>query len=350
MERRKKRRGMKKRERKKRESKNGREEPHHPVADPSLEPNLPCPVMKVETKNSRMPPYGVAPWLVFSHGKREKTKTFFNVSEGSYYVRNIPEMRGSDFLACCYGWLVMLNKTSDDLFLLNAVSLQKIQLPYFSEDYSLRDCVLSSPPTDPDCVILCIVCSTDFFIYCHPGGDKWIKRKYGIPKEEASIWELLSCNGKLYTYDFTRLGIIDVNADPPLTWLEEPKSPKSPPLVETRRDYMVESCGDIFLARLFHLIIVPRVSIVEVYKMDFDRMVWVKVDTLGDRVLFLGSDYSTSCSASDSGIKRDCIYFTKPKDKSLYVFHLDRGTISMKLPCPNVRLPWVEPFWVMPAV
>ncbi|XP_058078579.1 uncharacterized protein LOC131226890 [Magnolia sinica] len=147
MERRKKRRGMKKRERKKRESKNGREEPHHPVADPSLEPNLPCPVMKMEAKKSRMPPYGAAPWLVFSHGKRERTKTFFNVSEGSYYVRNIPEMRRSDCLASCYGWLVMLNKTSGDLFLLNSVSLQKIQLPCLSESYSFNLCVLSSPKT-----------------------------------------------------------------------------------------------------------------------------------------------------------------------------------------------------------
>ncbi|XP_058078795.1 uncharacterized protein LOC131227105 isoform X1 [Magnolia sinica] len=350
MERREKRRRMKRRERKKRGSKSEREEPHHPVADLFVQPNLPCPVMKMEAKKSRMPPYGAAPWLVFSHGKRERTKTFFNVSEGNYYVRNIPEMRRSECFASCYGWLVMLNKTSDDLFLLNSVSLQKIQLPCLSESYSFNLCVLSSPPTDPDCVILCIVFSTDFFIYCHPGDDKWIKLKYRIPKKEASFRQLVSCNGKLYTYGFGKLGIIDVNADHPVTWLEELKEPEWPRLVVGTRDTLVESHGDIFLVRQGVLPLVPRVPRVEVCKMDFDRMAWVKVDTLGDRVLFLGRDYSISCSASDSGLKRDCIYFMKPGDTNLYVFHLDRGTISAKVPCPNVRSPWFEPFWVMPAV
>ncbi|KAL5996879.1 hypothetical protein ACLOJK_007802 [Asimina triloba] len=51
-----------------------------------------------------------------------------------------------------------------------------------------------------------------------------------------------------------------------------------------------------------------------------------------------------------SGMKRDCIYFTKLDDTSLYVYHLDRGTISVDLPCPNVPAPWHESFWVMPLI
>ncbi|KAL5984253.1 hypothetical protein ACLOJK_018357 [Asimina triloba] len=305
---------------------------------------------KTKSKNSQPPPPQQVPWLVFFHGKRARTQTFLNVSDGTYNVKSIPEMRRTVCVTSCLGWLVMKDKICKGFFLLHPLSLQKIELSYSKLLRSKESFFLSSPPTEPGCLVLLFGgYASNSFVYFRLGGsNQWYECKYKTGESEECIDSVVCCNGKIYCAGSNgRLGIIDVVADPPVTWLERIFPDWC--AEEVRYTYLVESCGDIFYVMRGHFQCVPRVTHFSVYKCDFERKALAKVDTLGDRVLFLdGKGSGTSCSASDAGMKKDCIYFTKDEDTGLFVFHLDTGAISVHLPCPNVRPPWSPPFWIMP--
>lgn len=102
----------------------------------------------------------------------------------------------------------------------------------------------------------------------------------------------------------------------------------------------------------------------EVFKMDWGVLAWQKVETLGDRVLFVGGNSSLSFSAADfEGCCADCIYFTDDYSESnhdddaygkhdLGIFRLWDQSIE-PLPCfprssSYSRLGWPLPIWVTP--
>ncbi|KAJ4833663.1 hypothetical protein Tsubulata_009030, partial [Turnera subulata] len=53
------------------------------------------------------PALGTNPWLVYSHGKRYRNQSFYDVSGGSYHLTSIPEMRNKLIWNCSYGWLIL---------------------------------------------------------------------------------------------------------------------------------------------------------------------------------------------------------------------------------------------------
>ncbi|KAL6012073.1 hypothetical protein ACLOJK_002548 [Asimina triloba] len=260
----------------------------------------------MEVKSACILNPGTAPWLVFPNENREKSITFFNVSDGSCEVRNKKEMHRTNRRTSYYGWLVLKDQ-SGNFCLLNSVSRQKVQL---ARSLNLGDSIpcilLSSTPTDPGCEVVFLCFRNHSFSRCHPSGGKWIRRKCNV--EEGNRGDSISCaiycNGKLYAYTLRgNLGIVDVDGDPVITCVVA-GGPSMPPAVQVSSKYLVESLGEMFL----------------VHRGPASRM------------------------------KRDCIYFTKPDDTSLYVYHLDRGTISVDLPCPNAPAPWHKSFWVMPLI
>lgn len=95
-----------------------------------------------------------------------------------------------------------------------------------------------------------------------------------------------------------------------------------------------------------------------VYKLDLEEKKWVKLESLGDRMLFLGLNQSISLSAQDfQEYKRNSIYFTDDfwdgmnvldnyAGHDMGVFELDNGNISHLYPPDMER---IQPaFWVVP--
>ncbi|XVE65757.1 hypothetical protein DITRI_Ditri08aG0025200 [Diplodiscus trichospermus] len=103
----------------------------------------------------------------------------------------------------------------------------------------------------------------------------------------------------------------------------------------TSRSYLVESCGDLVLVVRYigefvdwdgtlvheadtltdystHPKVCPyKTCLFHVYKMDFNEVKWVEMESLGDRALFLGGNQSVSISArSFPNCERNSIYFT----------------------------------------
>ncbi|KAF5932567.1 hypothetical protein HYC85_028738 [Camellia sinensis] len=245
------------------------------------------------------PPPLPCPWLVFNHGEHGKysTQTFFNTSQDTYVVERIPELCDKIIFTCSYGWLVLLDFESDDCFLLNPVSMKKIMLPPL-QSYPFLCCILSSPPTDPNCALI-FVC-----------------------REKPSALYATVCEGKIYglTLDRSLLTVDIVGSYLVVTQLGAEKPPRPSVRGTSRSDCnLVDSCGELFLVIKSYLGMTMKIRDVEVHKMDFSRLVWTTVDSLGDRTFFLSiTGNCVSCSAAESGIKHNSIYYLERSDRELY--------------------------------
>ncbi|KAI3898594.1 hypothetical protein MKW92_051460, partial [Papaver armeniacum] len=127
---------------------------------------------------------------------------------------------------------------------------------------------------------------------------------------------------------------------------------------EAFTDQWVESGNEIFRV---HFTCTPRgfrqVVSIHILKLDFASMAWVLLKSMDDHVLFLCINvdlcskkrrYSTAyCSAVDMGLERGCLFYTLPKDQTLYVFEVEDGGTTVILPCAKLPTPWFLPTWVM---
>lgn len=100
------------------------------------------------------------------------------------------------------------------------------------------------------------------------------------------------------------------------------------PLIVGDRKLLVESNGELLLVNIYDYL---WFSVV-VFKLDEKGKKWVKLKSIGDRVLFLGSGYSFAASASDLRVaKGNCVVFMddtflsfQNRQHGKCVYHLDR--------------------------
>ncbi|KAI3830486.1 hypothetical protein MKW98_030649 [Papaver atlanticum] len=90
-------------------------------------------------------------------------------------------------------------------------------------------------------------------------------------------------------------------------------------------------------------------------------MTWVLLKSLGDHVLYLCTNnetddlisrkcYSSSsayCSAAGMGLERGCLFYTLPKDQTLYIFEVEDNATTVIMPCLKLPAPWFLPTWIM---
>jgi hypothetical protein len=94
-----------------------------------------------------------------------------------------------------------------------------------------------------------------------------------------------------------------------------------------------------------------------VFRLDEKEKKWIKLTTLGDRVLFLDRECSFSASASDLHVANgNCIiYSMHAKFRSINaihsgmrIFHLDQGRVSRLSDNPDyIKLFWPPPKWIL---
>ncbi|OVA01300.1 Protein of unknown function DUF295 [Macleaya cordata] len=337
-----------------------------------------------------------APWIMFQHGKGKKDQTFFNLcdepSNGKKtYRKCIPELSGNSFWQSPSneGWLIVLcNNPKDDnhqypnsnssskssskwkfgdCFLWNPESLETIQLPSMlhniedSKYNHIIDAVMSSPPSNPDYNSMVFFlfggCPDYALVFCRPGVYTGWRIQY-VPKELGVVRGVFCFKGKLHI-SFPRdqhieieiLGL-DHEVEPfSIQSLHANHQPLSAMLGRFTpfRELYVVSCDEVFrVVQIYHpKFLQKEVWTIEIFRMDFSSMTWVNVKSLGDHVLFFGKNTTMSCSATEMGLARGCVYFTLPEDMSLYKFDLEGESISVSLPCPDLPMPWQSSDWVM---
>ncbi|GKV08986.1 hypothetical protein SLEP1_g20552 [Rubroshorea leprosula] len=308
------------------------------------------------------------PWLVQVHGKKDENQTFFNVSEGRYHVKSIPQMRGKEICTSSFGWLVLGDDQSHDCFLLNPVSMQKIQLPSYSLDYNF--CLLTSPPEQPNCLVLFITCETIrrsgvfisvnmSFRFCHPGDHNWVELKREPVEDRGQLIISATCfDGRIYLLNSSGNFVL-VEVKPDLRFTHQGIGRLPPRKRGTCRwtfTKLIDVGGDLFLIQqICHLLNLQEDVQIDdfiIYRLNVDLKVWEMVENIGDLAFFLSPTSKAWCWGSKSGIKGNTIYFIQHNDLSLYAFDLEEKSIAVSLPCPNLkRSPWrLSADWVMPLI
>lgn len=148
---------------------------------------------------------------------------------------------------------------------------------------------------------------------------------------------LTAINGRFYTYLCNDKAIVILEFLPKPTFRTTPvEDAPNPSYWSIYTSYFLESCGDLFMLSYKHPVLcAQKVSQIEVHKLDLSRRIWVKVSTIGNMAFFVDSTdsgVSASLNAEDVGLKRNCIYYVRPKDKGLYIYDIERGTTSVHNP------------------
>ncbi|KAJ4792667.1 F-box protein family-like [Rhynchospora pubera] len=300
--------------------------------------------------------FGEQPWLIQTPGSEKETQTFINPLKGSVEERTIPEMDGQLCLSRFEEWLFLVDDLSDDCFLLNIYSLEKIRLPPIEEPFAtlgLR--ILTSAPTSPDCAVIFLGREENFLLFCQPCKCKTRWTKLPVEFNVVGASRMLSYNRKLYIL-LDDIEIIDLASLS--TNFVETASMDKPEFCSFGIgfvEHMVESCGDIFFVRTLFPSLPKASSIVdfEIYQLDFaNQNSWMRVEGIGDSTFFLDRHGGQSFCSHDSQFDQNCIYhaLTCYDGERIYKICLDDQTISFNLLPANAVQDECSFYWILPVI
>lgn len=81
------------------------------------------------------------------------------------------------------------------------------------------------------------------------------------------------------------------------------------------KEYLVEMKGEILLVFLIHERSVAAVDGIEVFRLDFGKLDWIRVERLGGNTLFLNGRCSIWVDSEEFGCRDDRVYFTNEQNR-----------------------------------
>jgi hypothetical protein len=216
------------------------------------------------------------------------------------------------------------------------------------EDDLLVDCtcVLSSKPTAADCVVLLVEPDFPFIWYCHAAGDsKWEEHEYDIgtqalpdwepPEEKVVISPIAAYRGRFYFNSFsTSLGVIDFSSGSAPVFgsiaiddtMDESYGYKRGGCAKV---FLLESDDELYMVRLLSAGVYEPFRGATVFRMDFSRRRWRRVDDLGSRTFLLSPfEFAAACEGGQCGLLPDYVYCADRK--SLQIFGVKDGSAEVQ--------------------
>ncbi|KAL3619525.1 hypothetical protein CASFOL_037095 [Castilleja foliolosa] len=283
-------------------------------------------------------------------------QTIYRPLEDKIYTMCIPVLVDKYILASTHGWLVLVDKFTGDCFLWKS-SKDLIVLPRLQHSYLYKKCVLSKPPTEPDCHILFISAGAKRQAFCKIGDVEFV---YQPPLEEdCRLIAIASFQGKIYgvinpDYRFVIIEFVGRTMEfrPILFDGEQPwKAPvaKKNWVLWHDNDLINSPSGNelFFVIKDFINDSVIDGSQIRVFRVDINRMKCIEVDDIGDQVILIGQYGSGFCCSSGgtNTIKPNSIYYTVDFGSCVYVYNLDDKSTTSWLP-HDVGIEHVNHFWV----
>ncbi|EYU33264.1 hypothetical protein MIMGU_mgv1a018818mg [Erythranthe guttata] len=230
---------------------------------------------------------------MITHGKSVEKHLIYNPSEKrSCTLDSFPVLDGKKVLGSSYGWLILVELVDDndygDCCLFNPITNDIIKLPKLINPCDYNQCILTKPPTEPNCYIL-------FNVY------------------RATNDRALDHSSRLYEI-----------------WLIE----------------STQSCGgELLMVQKIYPFINDSYEGMNfaVFRIDTNPMKCIELQNIGNRTIFVSLNGAGYCCPS-IGTKPNSIYHTneddrnldKNLDRELHIFDLeDRSTKSI-LPSSNV--------------
>ncbi|CAO1944169.1 unnamed protein product [Urochloa humidicola] len=310
------------------------------------------------------PPLGTLPVLVYDHGLDPKNQqTAFAISDRSLHTGVVPELANNYYHATPHGWVLLVAPgRSRRTRLWDPRSGESVSLPAMEHELPNDwKCYLSDAPTAPSCVVLVLCIYEPRFLYCRVGDNSWSVHEYNIgdvkvpQPRKLVIQQTAAVDGKFYFQEKVKLGVIDFSsAEPQFSFIDYPCA-DFPEGSNCRREYTVESCGELFNVYIFLKGFTPEIMTVRVYRFDLSGPTLCEVDDLGDRMFLLSyPNAQLLCSASKYGLKGNRVYFqhnvTGERDGGfVYIYNMDDKSLETVRPYPQVEELLGNPFWILPT-
>ncbi|PIN25920.1 hypothetical protein CDL12_01334 [Handroanthus impetiginosus] len=292
------------------------------------------------------------PWLVVSHGQQLQRQSFYTILKHRYMTRIIPDMRNKQVLPTSFGWLALIDVTTQECCLMNMSSMDKIQLPRLGLK-SIKNryfrCTLSKPPGDPDCHVLLVSTTQNLLLFCRIGDEKFVSRRNAFQDDKLAA--TTNFQGKIYAWMSKSSNLVTLDFAGNDVWLdtlgndnrkgEWPLSSNSSPW-----DYeLMESYGKLLMVQKIYSF--GEIIHFKIFKIDPSVMACEELQSIGNRNIFLSNFGSMCVSASGCwGMKDNLIYFTLSNDKNLYAYDIEDHSKTFYMPC-NIAKRGALKFWIM---
>lgn len=259
------------------------------------------------------PPAPPLPFLTLH--RSDKSFELFSFSDRRTYKTLPRSLRLSSSLQ---GWILL--QPTDGIVFFNRFIKKYVSIPRINSNVgSFSDWLLFSTPSDPNGIFL-VKESEHVFWICHfdnLGYPQIRSRKW----EEAVVSNVVFCQGKLFALNKNgSLAIVDAIFPHDITTHNMRLKPEDSPLQKQRRGrpwkpiyVMVESCGELLMVRVEERPF--KRFCCSVFRADLTNNEWMKLENLGDRMLFLSAGSSISVSAKETGCKGNRIYYIPQKAK-----------------------------------
>ncbi|EAZ44618.1 hypothetical protein OsJ_29240 [Oryza sativa Japonica Group] len=147
--------------------------------------------------------------------------------------------------------------------------------------------------------------------------------------KDLFYWITPQVGGKFCTAFFSTVVTLDFSPNPTFDIVAVTLVQNS--VYNFREIYLLESRGELFCLYFYPPGACSNKTVeISVYKLDIPTTAWVKVDTLGDRAFIINTrkGYGASVNAKEACLQENCIYFSRHRDKGLYVYSMERGTTA----------------------
>ncbi|ONK69710.1 uncharacterized protein A4U43_C05F25920 [Asparagus officinalis] len=357
-----------------------------------------------QEKPVRQPP-PESPWLMFADPN--KGCNFYSVADNKLYRMNmdpLPDIRNYMWIGSSGGWLVIADECSD-LYLLNPITRTQIPLPSilplpsitagsrdhegnlnsylipfhsdgrYSLEYNIEEirhylfskCKAAvSLSEENSWTVMLLFMRGQRLAYARAGDDAWTAVDHGVCKDlilhDGLFYALMPSHTHyiVETWDLTaarptpiRIKVAKSRTDLGRSYPYLAMSPSSPGkqllLVKRVRDHENQ----------FEY----RTAGFEVYRLDKSGRSarWMRMQSLGDQTLFIGSNSCRSLSTrAFPKLKRNCIYSTDDiwkkavhfpvETRDIGVCNLEDGTMAPCCPEDIPRLNWPPPVWITPSL
>ncbi|KAL3641266.1 hypothetical protein CASFOL_016234 [Castilleja foliolosa] len=290
--------------------------------------------MNTEIEKSQSQP----PLLLTIHYTQHKLTVYRPLEGKTHTLECIPVLVHKYILASTHGWLVLVDMFQGDCILWNASSKDTIKLPKLQDFRLYKKCVLSKPPTEPDCHILFIAPGASQQAFCKIGDVEFV-----YIEEESGLTAITFFQGKIYgvicpgfkfvTIEFvgTTIEFRPILLDGEQHW-EAPVVKKNWILWHDINLINSLSGNELFLViKDFSNDSIMDGSEIRVFRVDINRMECIEIDDLGDEVILIGQYGSGFCCSSNgtNTFKPNSIYYIVNYSSCVYVHDLDdKGTTS----------------------
>ncbi|KAK9689177.1 hypothetical protein RND81_09G041100 [Saponaria officinalis] len=338
-----------------------------------------------------VPPLTESPWLITTHSHQRLNKlekqTFR--TNAKTYVKTIPELHRNIILGAHQGWLILRDRVNFTFYSVwNPVTSQLIRLPELEEDddgFILPSaCIFTSSPNNPELTcVLVLFFKGGLMFSCRPTMScncNWVKQTLELYGISADIIMADVIEGVIYAYactqeadrdgrcnHFVRMDVVPQNCSDdsnysitlePMT-LEFPNLKINFPDDHRYREYMVECYGVLYYMYIWIWVDVfdddPKymdIVKVMVWKLDFSKMEWIKIDSLKNRALLVDTRSCTWCPAPAPSIDENCIYILE--ESRLYSYNLQDDSYTVLFypsfsPDPTFVQFFDPPVWFMPS-